>query len=88
MVFRLAGTGIALLTASVLLAGAGAQTSLSGVSGPAKSVDLRTAPVLQSPPMPPIDFNRPVPPADHRDAQQRGTAQTQETPPDRPNGGR
>jgi hypothetical protein len=88
MAFRLVGMSIALLTASALLAGASAQTSLSGVSGPAKSVDLRTAPVLQSPPMPPIDFNRRAPPADDRDTQQRGTARTQETPPDKTSGGR
>jgi hypothetical protein len=51
--------GIALLTASVLAAGAGAQNAVS--SGAAKSVDLRTAPALQTPPMPPIFFDRPTP---------------------------
>ncbi len=87
MAFRLlrrgAATGVALLASSVWVAGAGAQdapiTGQTGV-GPAKSVDLRTAPTLQNPPMSPINFNRPTP----RWAAER----MRRLPPDTTGGGR
>jgi hypothetical protein len=82
--FRAGAAGVALMAA----AGAGAQTSVS--SGPAQSLDLRTAPVLASPPMPPIYFDRPtarIGMTAHRAAQQRGASQTKRRPPDSARGG-
>jgi hypothetical protein len=77
--FRAGAAGVALMAA----AGAGAQTFVS--SGPARPVDLRTAPVLPRPPVPPIDFDRPTPGSGMtapRAAQQRGASQTKSLPPD------
>jgi hypothetical protein len=81
--FRAGVAGVALMAASV--AGAGTQTSVS--SGPARSVDLRTAPVLPNPPMPAIYFDRPTPRCGmrcgmtaHRAAQRRGASQTRRLP--------
>jgi hypothetical protein len=83
--FRAGAAGLALMAAS--MAGVGAQTSVN--SGPARSVDLRTAPVLQTPPMPAIDFDRPTPRCGmrcgmtaHRAAQRRGASQTKRLPPE------
>jgi hypothetical protein len=76
--FRAGAAGVALMAASV--AGAGGQTSVS--SGPARSIDLRTAPVLPSPPVPAIDFDRPTPKIGHRAVRRRGASQTKRLPPD------
>jgi hypothetical protein len=79
--------GVLLLAAPAMMSVANAQNSV--VVGAARSVDLRTAPTLQTPPMPPIFFNRPTMPiADYRAAQQRGTAQMPEPPPEKTGGGR
>lgn len=81
--FRAGAAGVALMAA--LVAGAGAQTSVTEAVRRG-SVDLRTAPVLPSPPVPPIDFDRPTPRCGmrcgtaHRAAQQRGVAQTKRLP--------
>jgi hypothetical protein len=56
---RVAIPGVALLAAAMLVPVANAQNSVS--TGAARSVDLRTAPVLPTPPMPPIFFDRPTP---------------------------
>ncbi len=78
--FRAGAAGVALMAASV--AGAG-ETSVS--SGPARPVDLGTAPVLPTPPVPPIDFDRPTPRSGitaHRAVRQRGASQTKRLAPD------
>jgi hypothetical protein len=77
--FRAGAAGVALMAA----AGAGGQTSVG--SGPTRPVDLGTAPVLPSPPVPPIDFDRPTPRSGmtaHRAVRQRGASQTKRLPPD------
>jgi hypothetical protein len=76
--FRAGAAGLALMAAAV--AGAGGQTSVS--SGPAQPVDLWTAPVLPSPPVPAIDFDRPTPKIGHRVVRQRRASQTKRLPPD------
>jgi hypothetical protein len=80
--FRASAACVASMTASV--AGAGAQTFVTE-AGRRGSVDLGTAPVLPSPPVPPIDFDRPTPKSGmtaHRAVRQRGAAQTKRLSPD------
>ena len=66
MIFRrLRAAAIVAFLAS-LTGSASAQNVIE--SGPASVIDLNTAPILQNPPIPPVDFDRPTPrsPKSHR----------------------